>query len=87
MLDTLEQRHDSLQSTVTTTRTELKRVLNLFGARLQKYRLGRRLLISESFASAATQCTGQLVSVGKFRLRGLAREQEIFSLDIPEAMA
>ena len=50
-------------------------------------RLGRRLLISESFASAATQCTGQLVSVGKFRLRGLARDQEIFSLDIPEAMA
>ena len=49
--------------------------------------VGRRLLISDSFASAATQCTGQLVSVGKFQLRGLAREQEIFSLDIPEAMA
>jgi adenylate cyclase len=49
--------------------------------------LGRRLLISDSFASAATQCTSRLVSVGKFRLRGVEREQEVFSLDIPEAMA
>ena len=48
--------------------------------------IGRRLLISDSFASAATQCTGQLVSVGKHLLRGLKEEQEIFSLDVPEAM-
>lgn len=49
--------------------------------------LGRRLLISESFASAATQCTGRLVSVGRHTLRGIDREQEIFSLNLPEALA
>lgn len=49
-------------------------------------RVGRRLLISDSFASAATQCTSRLVSVGGHRLRGVEREQELFSMDIPEAM-
>ena len=49
--------------------------------------IGRRLLISDSFAGAATQCTSRLVSVGRHRLRGLERQQEIYSMDIPEAMA
>ena len=49
--------------------------------------LGRRLLISESFALAATQCTGRLVSLGRHPLRGINREQEIFSLNLPEAIA
>jgi adenylate cyclase len=49
--------------------------------------LGRHLLVSESFARAATQCTGRLVSVGRHRLRGIDREQEIFSLNLPEALA
>ena len=49
--------------------------------------LGRHLLISESFAGVATQCTGRLVSLGRHSLRGIDREQEIFSLDVPEALA
>lgn len=49
--------------------------------------LGRRLLISESFAQTATQCTARLVSLGHHPLRGIDREQEIFSLNQPEAIA
>ncbi|MDA0663557.1 MAG: adenylate/guanylate cyclase domain-containing protein, partial [Proteobacteria bacterium] len=51
------------------------------------YTLGRRLLISESFAQTATQCTARLVSLGRHPLRGIDREQEIFSLNQPEAIA
>ena len=43
--------------------------------------VGRRLLVSGTFADAATQCTGRLVSVGKHQLRGLDRERELFTLD------
>lgn len=46
--------------------------------------LGRRLLISESFAQAATHCSARLVSLGRYPLRGIDREQEIFSLNLPE---
>ncbi|MEX2618261.1 MAG: adenylate/guanylate cyclase domain-containing protein [Alphaproteobacteria bacterium] len=49
--------------------------------------LDRHLLVSESFARAATQCTRRLVSVGWHRLRGIDRAQEIFSLNLPEAVA
>ncbi len=49
--------------------------------------IGRRLLVSDTFAAAATQCTGRLVSVGKHQLRGLDREQELFSLDMPETLS
>ncbi len=49
--------------------------------------LDRHLLVSESFARAATLCTARLVSVGRHHLRGIDREQEIFSLNLPEALA
>lgn len=43
--------------------------------------LDRRLLISEKFAMAATQCSEHLVSVGRHRLRGVSRDQELFTVD------
>lgn len=43
--------------------------------------LDRHLLVSEAFAAAATQCTGRLVSVGRHHLRGVSRDQELFSVD------
>ena len=43
--------------------------------------LSHHLLISESFAAAATNCTGRLVSVGRHRLRGVSRDQELFTVD------
>jgi adenylate cyclase len=49
--------------------------------------VGRRLLVSSTFAEAATQCTGRLLSVGKHQLRGLDREQELFTLDAPETLS
>ena len=42
-LITLEQRHESLTSEVTTTRTEVRRVLKTFGSRLEKFRLVKRI--------------------------------------------
>ena len=42
-LITLEQRHESLTSEVTSTRTEVRRVLKTFGSRLEKFRLGKRI--------------------------------------------
>ncbi len=50
-------------------------------------KIGRRLLVSSTFADAATQCTGRLVSVGSHQLRGLDREQELFTLDMPETLS
>lgn len=41
--------------------------------------LGRHLLISGAFAASATNCTGRLVSVGRHRLRGVSRDQELFT--------
>lgn len=43
--------------------------------------LGRHLLISEKFAAAATHCTGRLVSLGRHELRGVSRDQELFTVD------
>jgi adenylate cyclase len=43
--------------------------------------LSPHLLISESFAAAATNCTGRVVSVGRHRLRGVSRDQELFTVD------
>tara|TARA_R110002110_G_scaffold8785_2_gene43816 strand:+ start:140 stop:1345 length:1206 start_codon:yes stop_codon:yes gene_type:complete len=43
--------------------------------------LDRHLLVSEAFAAAATRCTGRLVSVGRHRLRGVSRDQELFTVD------
>jgi adenylate cyclase len=42
--------------------------------------LGYNLLISDSFAEAATQCRGRLVSVGRHRLRGVSHDTELFTL-------
>lgn len=60
---------------------EASRIENLCDA------LGRRLLVSDTFAAAATQCTGRLASVGEHRLRGLDRRQEIFTVDAPETLS
>ncbi len=49
--------------------------------------IGRRLLVSNTFAEAATQCTGRLISVGQHKLRGLDREQELFTLDMLETLS
>ena len=42
--------------------------------------LGHNILISEAFAKAAKTCLGKLVSVGRHTLRGVARDQELFTL-------
>lgn len=49
--------------------------------------IGRRLLVSSTFAEAATQCTGRLVSVGEHQLRGIDGKQELFTLDAVETLS
>jgi adenylate cyclase len=44
-------------------------------------RLGVHLLASETFAKAATECAPHLRSLGRHGLRGLDREQELFTLN------
>ena len=41
----------------------------------------RNLLISETFATAATQAADRLVSIGRFALRGVGSAQSIYTLD------
>lgn len=43
--------------------------------------LDRHLLVSEEFAAAAIHCTNRLVSVGRHRLRGVSRSEELFTVD------
>ena len=43
----------------------------------------RNLLISETFAKAATQSADRLVSIGRFALRGVGSAQSIYTLDGP----
>ena len=47
--------------------------------------LGHNILISEAFAKAAKTCLGKLVSVGRHPLRGVARDQELFTLTRDQA--
>ncbi|TAJ42713.1 MAG: adenylate/guanylate cyclase domain-containing protein [Reyranella sp.] len=42
--------------------------------------LGHSLLMSQSFAEAATSCRSRLVSLGRHRLRGVREETELFGL-------
>jgi adenylate cyclase len=49
--------------------------------------IGRNLLVSSTFAEAATQCTGRLVSVGEHQLRGIDGKQELFTLDAEEPLS
>ncbi len=49
--------------------------------------IGRRLLVSNTFAEAATQCTGRLLSLGAHQLRGLDRAQELFTLDTSKTLS
>ena len=42
--------------------------------------LGHNILISEVFAKAASTCLGRLVSVGRHALRGVAGDQELFTM-------
>lgn len=46
--------------------------------------LGLYFLVSEAFAKAATQCSEHLVSAGRHVLRGIDREQELFTLKYDE---
>ena len=48
--------------------------------------LGHNILISEAFAKAAKTCMGKLVSVGRHHLRGVARDQELFTLARDQAV-
>ena len=43
-------------------------------------RLGRTVLVSETFARAATNCAHRLESVGRHELRGVREPQELFAL-------
>lgn len=42
--------------------------------------LGRNLLLSESFAAEASQCSDRLISLGRHRLRDVREPQELFTL-------
>ncbi len=42
--------------------------------------IGHNILISEAFATAASTCSGRLVSVGRHALRGVAGDQELFTM-------
>ncbi len=48
--------------------------------------LDQRLVVSEAFAAAAGPARARLVSLGRYALRGVARPQELFTLD-PDAAA
>ncbi|MGI9498737.1 MAG: adenylate/guanylate cyclase domain-containing protein [Geminicoccaceae bacterium] len=41
----------------------------------------RNLLVSETFAEAATRSSGRLVSIGRFALRGVRSAQSVYTLD------
>jgi adenylate cyclase len=41
----------------------------------------RNLLVSETFARAATSSEARLVSIGRFALRGVGSAQSIYTLD------
>ena len=41
----------------------------------------RNLLMSETFAKAATDSADRLVSIGRFALRGVGSAQSIYTLD------
>lgn len=45
--------------------------------------LGHHLLISETFAAAATACTDKLIPLGRHELRGVREAQEIFTVELP----
>ena len=49
--------------------------------------VGRRLLVSNTFAEAATQCTGRLMFLGQHQLRSLHRTQELFTFDTPAKLS
>lgn len=46
--------------------------------------LGHHLLVSESFADAATACTDRLISLGRHELRGVKHAQEIYTVDMSD---
>ena len=46
--------------------------------------LDQRVIVSSAFADVAPDCRSRLVSLGRYALRGVARPQELFTLD-PES--
>ncbi|SDX56066.1 adenylate/guanylate cyclase [Ruegeria halocynthiae] len=45
--------------------------------------LGQRILISDNVAKAAEPCTQELISVGRYMLRGVAEPKELFTVHSP----
>lgn len=43
--------------------------------------LDQRVLISSAFTAASPECQGQVVSVGRYALRGVSRPQELYTID------
>jgi adenylate cyclase len=44
--------------------------------------LGHHLLVSETFAQAATACADSLIPLGRHELRGVKRAQELYTVEI-----
>ena len=67
--------HDRLDFTVVGPAVnEVSRIENMCKS------LEQDVIMSAAFAEAATTCTGRLVSLGRYALRGVGRPQELFSL-------
>jgi adenylate cyclase len=49
--------------------------------------LGHNLLISETFANAATACADRLIPLGSHDLRGVRRAQELYTVDLSKLSA
>jgi len=49
--------------------------------------LGQRILISDDVAQAARPCAQDLISVGRYMLRGVAEPKELFTVYTPQAEA
>jgi class 3 adenylate cyclase len=47
--------------------------------------LDQTVIVSSAFADTAPECRSRLVSLGRYALRGVARPQELFTLD-PDAL-
>ena len=49
--------------------------------------LEQAVIVSTTFAEASGQARGRLVSVGRYAMKGIARPQELFTLDVAHTLA
>jgi len=49
--------------------------------------LEQAVIVSTTFAEASGQARGRLVSVGRYAMKGIARPQELFTLDVARTLA